>query len=245
MNQFSELTILRAFLLSTILISCNSNGQSNTKGIVLRTTRFYNKVGKPTFTHYLKVWYKDSVCIQEIRGVNTATDTASITTVTYPLLFCRFIDLKSKTMYDYKTFSDTAKVFKKAVLPDSILSDAGWNFYSEKHPKIQGTPKPLSDTIVDNINYKRAKINFKVNDPKKNYLIAYFSCDGKGDMFSLEKDYSRGINCTMVKFFDYKVGVAKPFASIEVFYLSNELTKEQLNVFAAWEKNEKENPVEK
>jgi hypothetical protein len=245
MNQFRTFAIWLAFLLSTMLFSYSSNGQLNTKGIVLNTTRFYNKEGKPTFTHYLKVWYKDSVCIQEIRGVNTATDTANNTTVTYPLLFCRFIDLKTKTMYDYKTFSDTAKTFKKAVLPDSVLSDAGWNFYSEKHPKIQGVPKPLSDTLIDDVNYKRAKINFKAYDPAKSYLIACFRCDGKGDMFSLEKDYSRKINCTMVKFFDYKVGAAMPFASIEVSYLSNELTKEELNVFDAWEKNEKENPVEK
>jgi hypothetical protein len=39
--------------------------------------------------------------------------------------------------------------------------------------------------------------------------------------------------------------MAKPFGSKEIVYLSDALSKEQLNVVAVWEKNEKENPVEK
>jgi hypothetical protein len=243
MKPFNKLAVISVLLLSDLFFSCYSIRQSDTEGVVLNTTRFYNKEGKPVFTHYLKLWYKDSLCIQEIRGVNTVRDTSGITTVTYPLLFCRFMDLKSKTMYDYKTFSDTATIVKKAVLPDSILLDAGWNFYSEKDPKIIGTPEPLSDTVIENVEYKRAKFYFSLYNPKERYLIGFFRCNGSSDMFSLEKEYSRKINCTMVKYLDYKVGQARPFASIEVSYLSDKLTDNELRIFTAWEKNERENPV--
>ncbi len=228
-----------------LLFSCQGKSQKNNVGIIRKTTHFYNADGEPTFTHYLKIYYTDSVVIEEIRGVNTLTDTAYVTTVTYPLLWCRYINLKSKRLYDYKNFSDTAKIFHKAILPDSLMLDGGWSFYSEKYPKIQGIPESLTDTIIENITYKRAKFCYITNDPKKNFQIGYFRCDGKGDLFSIEKDHSRKLNCTMVKYFDYKVGKPKPYFSKEVDFISESLTKEELEVFAAWGKNEKENPVYK
>jgi hypothetical protein len=231
--------------ISFTFFACSSIGQVSNKGTIQLKTHFYNANGKPTFTHYLKIWYKDSVTITENTGVNTETDTANIETVTYPIILYRYIDLQSKTLYDYKNFSDTAEIINKAVLPDSLMTDIGWSFYSEKAPKIQGIPEPLSDTVIDNITYKRTKFSFAWHDPQKNFLIGYLRCDGKGDMFSLEKAYSRKFNCAMVKYFSYKFGMARPYASKEVYYISDTLTKEELKVFEAWERNAKEKPVKK
>ncbi len=229
---------------SLIFLSCSSSKSQEIKqGIIQQKTQFYNTNGEVTFTHYIKLFFKDSVSVQEIRGVTTITDTANKKTVTYPLLFCRYIDLRSKALYDYETFSDTASIIHKAILPDSLMLDGGWSFYSEKAPIIQGTPETIPDTVINNINYKRAKFIFSWTDPKKTYLIGHFICDGRGDMFSLEKAYSRRQNCILVSFFDYKVNSVKPFASVELSFLSSILSKEELKILDTWERNAKNNPI--
>jgi hypothetical protein len=245
--MFYPIVIARIALFYSVFLlffSCSSNGQNSKRGIVRAITHFYNEKGKSTFTHYLKIWYHDSIAIQEIRGVTTVTSSED-TTVTYPLLFCRYMDLRSKMIYDYTSFSDTAGLIEQASLPDSLLDGPGWSFYSEKAPKIQGTPELLADTVIDNISYRRAKFSYTWYDPKKIFLIGYFRCDGKGDMFSLEKDFSRKWNCTMVKSFTYKFGMTIPYGSKEVEFLSDELTKGELKVFEAWERNAQQNVVNK
>jgi hypothetical protein len=228
------------------LASCISMGQIDKPDkaeIVQLKTNFYNLDGKPRFTDIMKIWYKDSVAIEKINRTNIVTDTANITTISYTVLLYRYVDLRSKTLYDYENFSDTAKIINKAVLPDLAMKDHGWSFYSNKISQIQGIPESISDTIIDNITYKRAKFNFLHDDPGKGFMIGYFRCDGKGTMFSLEKSYSRKLNCTMTKFFDFRYGKKVPYASKEVDFISDTLTKEDLNVFESWEKNEKKYPV--
>ena len=230
------------------LASCISMGQMDKPdkaGIVQEKTNFYAADGKPRFSDIIQVWYKDSVAIEKINSINIVTDTANVTTIHYTVLLYRYIDLRSKTLYDYENFSDTAKIINKAVLPDSVMRDNGWSFYSNKIPQIQGIPESLNDTIIDNITYKRAKFNFLHDDPGKGFMIGYFRCDGKGIMFSLEKSYSRKLNCTMTKFFDFHYGTKVPYASKEVDFISDTLTEEELKVFESWEKNEKKYPVYK
>ncbi|MBN8673228.1 MAG: hypothetical protein J0L56_03780 [Chitinophagales bacterium] len=228
-----------------LVFFCNFGDCLYSQGKLLVTTHFYDKNGQITFTHYLRIWYKDSIVIEENTGVNTVTDEKNKTTVTYPIISYRFIDLKNKMLYDYKTFSDTAALINKAILPDSLMTDIGWSFYSEKAPIIHGIPESLSDTMIGNVNYKRARFSYTWHNLQKDFIIGYFRCDGKGNMFSLEKAYSRSLNCRMAKYYAYKIGITAPVASKEVDYISNSLTAEELRVFAAWEKNAKEIPVGK
>jgi hypothetical protein len=212
-------------------------------GVCEGVTHFYNKDGSPSFTHYLRIWFQDSIAIEKITGVNMITDTLNIQHVSYPVILYRYINLRTKTIYDYKNLSDTAKIIHKAVLPDSLMTDYGWSFYSEKNPRIVGTPELLSDTVIDNVNYKRIKFVFERDDPQKTFLIGYFICDGRQEMFSLEKIYSRKLNCSMIKFFQYNVGSKFPFASKEINSISNTLSNEMINIFKVWQKNEEQNPV--
>lgn len=232
-------SVIAIFLL---VFSCSSSSQVMNSGVVIHKTFFYNKEGDTTFSHYMKIWYKDSLFIEEIRGVNTVTDASGKTTVTYPLLFCRFIDTRNKVLYDYKTFSDTARVFHKAALPDSLMLDAGWSFYSAKYPVISGSPESLSDTTIDNVTYKRKKFNFDSDNAAERFIIGFFRCD-RESIFSIEKKYSNSINCLLVKMFDYKTDAPAPFASKEIEFASETLTEAELMVFDAWEKNVKQNPV--
>lgn len=226
--------ILCLVLFPLYLFSCVSGQNISTEGIVLNTTCFFNKQGDTVLSHFLKIWYSDSSAIEEIRGVNRITDTSNKTTTTYPIILYRYIDLRKRVLFDYKTFSDTAQYFNAAPLPDSLMLDYGWSFYSNKAPIIKDTPTPLSDTVIDGINYKRARFHFTWHDPSKNQLIGYFRCDRKWEMFSLEKSYSRSINCAMVKYFDYSAGYDFPYASKQVDFISSKFSPEEITVFKAW-----------
>ena len=232
------------FLLTLISLSgCSQKDRIATKGTLQMKTQLYNKDGKPTFTHYLKIWHKDSLVIEEITGVNTVM-TSKDTTTTFPLIGYKFIDPRSRTIYDYKTFSDTSRIVKTFPLTDSLMDGPGWNIYSEKAPAIGGESIALKDTFIENVNYKRYKCNFKWDNPEKVYLIGYFNCDNKDCMFSLEKFYSRKIQCPMVKFFSYRTSKTTPYGSMEVFYLSDTLSPEDIKVFDAWERNARNNPAQ-
>jgi hypothetical protein len=230
--------------LLSCLASYTSTAQNNKpdrEGLVLMKTN-YN--GKPAFTDILKIWYRDSTAIEEIHRINIATDASNNTSISYSVLFYRYIDLNNRAFYDYKSFSDTARIFNRAVLSDSLTADQqGWNFYSEKTLQIQGTPEMMNDTIIDDITYKRAKLYFVYDDPQKSFIIAYFRCDGKGDIFSLEKKYSWKINCVMTKYSEFKVGKPGPYATIELEFTSDTLANNESKVFEAWERNAKQNPV--
>lgn len=222
-----------------------ANCQLNQSGIIVRRTQFYSKQGDTTFTHDLKILYKDSMAIQVITGINRIIDSANKSTLTYPLLFCRFIDLKNKAFYDYKHFSDTATFYNKSILPDSLFTDAGWSFYSQKAFKSKGIPEELNDTSIKNIPYKRVKFLFTWNNPEKEYLIGYFACKKTNNLFSLERNYSQKINCPLVKYYHYKTAENKPFASTELLQVADSLSQDESKIFDAWERSAKNNPVVK
>lgn len=241
--MYYQLMIIALSLNFTSCISLAQENKSDETGVVQKKTSFYNADGTTMLIGLLKIWYKDSVAIEEVNRTNTVTDTAGLTTVNYELILYRYIDLKNKTLYDYKSFTDTAKIINKALLPDSMMKDYGWSFYSDKTVQIQGQPELLSDTVLKDIKYKRIKYSLLHQDPKKNFDIGYLRCDGRQSMFSLEKRYSRERNCILVKNFSFQYGKKYPYASREVNFLSDTLTKEELKVFDAWERNAKNNPV--
>jgi hypothetical protein len=225
-------------------VSCVSIGQSDrqhTAGIVQRITSFSNGnvSGLGSFSDTLTVWYKDSLVIEQVNRVNINTDEKNVKTVrNIPILF-RYIDLRNRVLYDYRNFSDTAKIINKSILPDSTMNDYGWAFYSEKLHQIEGEPQSISDTVIESVRYKRIRFNFLHDIPRDGFLIGYFRCDDKGLMFSLEKAHSMKINCTMAKFVDYRYrnGYPTPYVSVEVQFLSDTLTANQLAIFDVWELN--------
>ena len=195
-----------------VLLFCTSKPKMINIGIVQMKTVFYHPNGTPSATYFNQVWYKDSLTIEKItrKYFNTIR---SKTTVTDSTLFLRFVNLRDKVVYDYRNLSDTARPFNKATLPDSVMDFGKRNYYSHKVRRIQGTPEELSDTSIDHLIYKRIQFNFIGDDLTKGYKIGYYRCNEKARMFSLEKDYSKKINCTMTRFKDFQTGFAGPFAT--------------------------------
>ena len=109
--------------------------------------------------------------------------------------------------------------------------------------RIQGTPQELSDTLIGNLTYKRIRFNFMGDNSTKGYKIGDYRCDEKARMFSLEKNYSKKINCTMTRFEDFQFGFAGPFATVEIEFLSDSLNNEQLRIFDVWQNNIMKYPI--
>ncbi len=237
------LRTLSFVLLSISIISCRSTSLKSTEGIVFLKTQFFDSLGKSRFINIIKIWYKDSLVIEKINRTTIITYAGNQPTFSYSLLAFRYIDLPGNTWHDYNTFSDTAKQIKHGILPDSVFKDYGWCFYSNKTLQIQGQPQLLTDTIIDNTVYKRAKFSFLRQHPEKYFAIGYFRCDNKPAMFSLEKSFSRQLNCVLVKILNYQNGKPVPYASMEVGFISDKLTHEERKVFEVWQLNAKSNPV--
>jgi hypothetical protein len=226
-----------------IFLSCTYNVKDNDVGVIQLKTIFFSSDGDSSFIDIKKVWYKDSVSVQKINRTNFVTDTTNVTKVSYSTMLFRFIDLKSRTLYDYKNFVDTALPFNKSSLPDSMMKDYGWNYYSDKVRRIQKIQENLNDTIIDNVNYKRIKFNFQGDDLQNGYKIGYFRCDRKAQLFSLEKVYSKELNCTMTKFVDFEHGRLSPHVSMQIEIISDSLSEKELKVLDTWERNIKKYPV--
>jgi len=165
--------------------------------------------------------------------MNFNRDTADVLTMQNILEYYIFIDLSTRTFYEYKTFSDTAAIVKQYKQPDTALLHAGVNFYSPKHMDYVSTPRALSDTTIDNIQYKR--IRFERSVREYNYSsIGFFRCDTTEASFRFWK-YD-GEKCPMTRYDVFKTG-DQPYTSAEFNFIKTSLTPEEEKVFAAWERN--------
>lgn len=226
------------------LSTCSQPLQNDSEGIVLNTVMLYKANGEPSFIYYHKLWFKDSCIIEKITGVNINTDTANVTTMSYPVMWYTYTNPAAKTEYDYSSFSDTAKLLNKTTMQDSALKHkAGWHLYSSLYPIIIGDPIFLSDTVIEKVVYKKAKFNFSGQDPEKIFKIGYFRCDMGNHLFSLEKKYTRKTGCILIKYYDYRGKDKTLFGSTEVNFLSDKLTDEERRVFDAWGKKAGKNPA--
>lgn len=216
-------------------ISCQTKSEKKGEGLITQTTHFYKESKSIALSIYLRLWHKDSTSIQEITGVNTVTDSKNQTTTTYPILFYRYIDLKKKVITDFTNFTDTASIISQSILPDSLLTGPGWSYYSEKHPVISGEPVRLTDTTINEINFRRYKLQFTFYDPDLYYSIGYFRCDRNENLFSMEKSFSRKINCIQVKNYSFQSGKSFPYASREIEFTRDYLTSTEKKILEAWE----------
>ncbi len=236
------------FLIS--MISCHVQKASINSGVIYLNTKSYNpnvqEYNKEPIFPDLKIWYKDSLVIEQIKLVNINTDTTQLTTITHPIDGYVFIDLKSKSFYHYKTFSDTALIINKYTQPDSlpIQGNGGWNFYNSRDLKLIGNPETLSDTVINNLTYKRVKLFTKIEEDIV-IQIGYLECDRKNSFFQLYTNLGKKLGCPIVRLDDLP-SIQNPKAvSVQIDFVSDKLTSNEMKVFNAWEKNARKNPVNK
>lgn len=155
-----------------------------------------------------------------------------------------FIDLKSKSFYQFTSFSDTANLIKKYTQADSIGISGGWNFYYPYDGLTRTEPvEQMADTAVSGILYQRYKVVKKAKNEPDLVHVAYLRCDRKGTMFHYNKLFTAKIGCPMTRIDSYNVPAGKTSVSSEINFIRDSLTKEEERIFNAWRKYAEANPV--
>jgi len=122
------------------------------------------------------------------------------------------------------------------------VRDAPFSYYANEQTQIIGSREWLTDTMIENVKYRRARINLAGATPNT-YQIGYWRCENMGTVYSLEKTISDSISCTMTKLMSYLNGQSEPYFKQEVILLRDSLTNEELSVFDAWKNNVIKYPI--
>jgi len=193
-----------------------------------------------------RLLYKDSLFIEERTAIDIYTDTSGKETWKAHVQKYVFVDLPSRSLYDYAFFSDTAKILKSYTLSDSAFKNYGWDYFGTKISRFGKRTQTITDTVINGIIYKRIRndtaYKSSKGDDQYEITIGYLRCDKKGLPLQFDKWQSGKIGCPVVR-----VDVVIPQKNVQFLTQINQvadtLTPEELKVFAAWEKNAKHYPV--
>lgn len=237
------------------MLSCSAQRKSVycDCGIVTYTLKkFDSRIGDyavdETFWQQPGIWYRDSLDIEEIKSLTIEEDSLGKEARSVGLLHFTFIDIPARSLYDYTSFSDTARLIKAYTHPDSLPVPGGWTFYipAKDYPGFD-PPVAIGDTSIDGVSYKRRRIGYtnpSLPEQEKQELIAYFRCDKKIPMqFSLLKSFSHKIGCSCVRIDHLPASPGLIPLSQQIEYVADRLTAEEMKVFDAWEQYAKKHPV--
>lgn len=252
MNKFIALLILCFFF----LVGCiNKSKQCSSCGTVIARNYYYdtsnNKYKTSEFySPSTKMWFKDSAAIVKTMGFVIDTDTNGYTSTEMKLAYYTYIDLTNKGFYQYNSFTDTATIIKKFTITDSNslqVESVMWGFYDLPIKKSEENLKILSDTAVEGVKYKRKSFvnSFQGRNDSvfKNTVVAYYRCDKTGTLFRYGDNFSEEEPCPMVRIEFLPLPPLSLQSLLEVEFISDKLTPEELKVFNAWEQNAKKYPV--
>jgi hypothetical protein len=255
MTMSRSLKCISEVLVVFCLFIAEVHGQTSYSGSLKYGLRKLNPItGKfyadESFWTDQRIWYKDSLVIQEVASKNYLYDSSWKESFVIGVLKYTFLDMRSMTFYEYKSFSDTAKMVERYLASDTAHIPGGWAFYKytpgEKYNGF-GKAKILTDTVIDDITYKRITRLYTRQGQMDNIVpekyINYYRCDKKGMMmFSLYRELNE-IDCVCSRIDIIPTAEGYVTLSRQVFYLADSLTPAEQKVFTAWEKYAKENPV--
>ena len=202
-------------------------------------TTLHDFVYAPGYWPERKIWLKDSFAIESMSEISIASDSEGkrpVNEIGYV-----FIDLHTNSFYEYFSFSDTATFGRSLTRPDSLNPPNGWNFYHLKK-LVPDTFTKLTDTVIANIAYSRIAFDLEWNG-EKYPNIGYLRCDKADFIVRFDQTFSKNYGCSLVRVDD--MSRKKGRNSNRINIVRENLTEEELKVFAAWEKNAKANPVQK
>lgn len=169
------------------------------------------------------------------------------------LLYVYFIDLRTLSFYEYPSLSARSKFTRKYIQADSMPVYLGWNFYSFAEQQKADSLKWISDTIINNIKYKRLQYTYEEQYRKldlsmeaRHHIVHLLtSCQNEGSIFHISRYLERRSNAACPFEISLNQVVSPKFTiKVEVRY-QRELTKEEHAIFDAWERNLKKYPVRK
>jgi hypothetical protein len=164
------------------------------------------------------------------------------------------------TFYEYPAFSKDSCFTKKYMNLDTAISRT-WGFFLEKKNESYSEVKDstflakhkpnfmrLPDTVINGVSFYREKHYMFDNEGKlASIAIPYFRCDVQDWMMIFMKEKNdRGCIATRIDFTALNSFTGKlRWVSQQYEFLPRKLTAEEIEVFDAWERNEKKCPVNK
>jgi hypothetical protein len=236
----------------SLLLSISGECQFKKAGVITIDSRIFNSRTN-NYESVLHIephffLYKDSMIIEEVHYAHFKSKNDTATDWESKVLCYYFIDLRNMIVYKYHSFSPDSMFTKKYTKQDSFPFRYGWNFYNHIAYTNQKNIQKISDTMLSNINYKRAIATYTSVTDKGDSLLClnteYLRCDKRGSFFNLNEAIGVILNldCPVVMSESYYPNLN--FRQKDVIeFLPRKLTKEEKKVFKAWEKNEKLYPI--
>ena len=226
--------ILITIILFSCCISCSAQIYQS-QGVLFYYTTSFSK--GQIFKH--RVWFQDSVLIFEAmihKSYETQTDTGSTIKESFEVYKYKYLDLKTSKCQDYRNFSDTATMISNYYLkPDESI---GIDLISGKcRHKVFEDFVDIGDTIMNMEKYKRMKIV----DTFNSQTIYYLKCDGKKNIFRVNKTLEDKLkDCKVSRYELTDLNTYYPNYTFEYKIDTEELTNQEKNVFNKWRKNAQE-----
>ena len=219
------------------IIACSVNKPTSSSGIILLKKRFFNvetkTLEKDPSIEDLKIWYKDSLVIQETRKLIVNKDINGRTTMRAVIGHYTFIDLKTKSFYEYGSFTDTASLLNKYSQPDSVGITGGWNFYNAKKMIYRENLNSLSDTMINGLTYMRITSYIypeKDRTDLKYTQTGYLRCDKKNALFHYDMGIDEKFGCLLVRV-DLQFEPYNKWMSSEIEFLTDTLSSQEVKIF--------------
>jgi hypothetical protein len=190
----------------------------------------------------VKIWFKDSIAIEENASLHYITDSKNVRTRNVKVLNYRFNDLRDSSIYVYRNFSDTAKIITKYSFNDTINRIGGWGFNQNRELNYVDNPQPLPDTVMRGVKYQRVRV-LTERENRQYKITLYFRCDRANSIFSFEPQLSKKMGCQCVKLISQMPEERNGALLMEVNFLRDTLSSDELKVLSAWERYAKANPV--
>lgn len=232
-----------AVVISIIIFSCaNTQKSYNTiqkEGKVTVTwIRPFVNIQNDVKEYTYNIWYLDSMVIIEyvqiefdlIPDPNKKIEPAFLKTKKYV-----FFDLVKMQCQDYKNF-DTAAIpinMYKLNKEDVLL----WNFYSlDSFPFDLSSYLKVSDTLINETNFKRVKFNKSKMSEKNLNRIVFMTNEYKDNIFHLSLSVDNIFSPLKVMRYDDYIG-SDLVTSVSYKNTSLKLSNLEKEVFLKWKKN--------
>jgi hypothetical protein len=242
------------FITLISLISCVNKVQNHKyhTGEVHWRDRYMDNLTKSYYNedsaNHTKVLFKDSITICNVWGIFGFTDTNGVRRQWDSVIGYAYADRLTKSFYFYPSLDPNCK-FTEKWYDDSIGNIGhvcGWAYFKYWNETKIKDYKNISDTTINGKVYKRIRGQELVDctDGIKRYLIetGFLLCERKGTIFHMDRLTDDKEGCPMVMYQKNLEGSRAVFCR-EIEFIDRPLTDFELKLFAAWEKNARENPV--
>lgn len=226
-----------------VLASCHAQKTCTNCGSVTFKMRYFNNTTgefvKSTSDRDLIMWYKDSLTIKEAHHVYFYEGPYKQKSVEVKIDHYKFMDLRTREIYEYDTFSDTARLIKKCLPNDSNCIGESWKFFNTKTIIQTKNLAFIPDTVMNGVVYKRVKSIDTIQTDRgvlQSIVYGYLRCDKKNDIYNIDAQFSKQMGCPLVRMDIVYIPESYPNGIIEMEFRPGSLTKQELKVFEAWEK---------